>query len=59
MNNLILRIFILLLLIFSPIVVSAKMCPDGSYVNGSKCKLCPDGSYSGGNCRLQPDGSYK
>ena len=36
-----------------------KLCPDGSYVSGNRCKLCPDGTYIGGNrCKLQPDGSY-
>jgi len=36
-----------------------RLCPDGSYVSGNRCKLCPDGTYIGGNrCKLKPDGSY-
>ena len=23
-----------------------KLCPDGSYVGGSRCKLQPDGTYT-------------
>lgn len=26
---------------------STKMCPDGSYVVGSRCKMQPDGTYTG------------
>ena len=25
----------------------SKLCPDGSYVSGTRCKLQPDGSYTG------------
>ena len=42
--------------------VSGSRCnlnPDGSYTSGSRSTLCPDGTYvSGTRCHLMPDGSY-
>lgn len=38
-----------------------RMCPDGTYVKGSRCKLMPDGSYlgvDGDQTRMCPDGTY-
>lgn len=34
------------------------MCPDGSYVYGTRCSLAPNGSYLPGQARLAPDGTY-
>lgn len=41
----------------TPTQPQARLCPDGTYVNGT-CKLAPDGSYVGGQARMAPDGSY-
>lgn len=36
-----------------------KMCPDGSYVGGDRCKMAPDGSYvDGDGWEMTPDGGY-
>jgi hypothetical protein len=37
---------------------NTAMCPDGSYVSGTKCTLCPNGQYVAGRCSLMPNGQY-
>jgi hypothetical protein len=40
-------------------VNTTTMCPDGSYVAGTKCTMCPDSTYVGGSrCVMTPDGKY-
>jgi hypothetical protein len=36
----------------------STMCPDGSYVSGTRCNLCPNGQYVSGSCVLMPNGQY-
>ncbi len=37
---------------------NTTMCPDGSYVSGTRCTLCPNGQYVAGRCSLMPNGQY-
>lgn len=37
---------------------AVTMCPDGSYVAGTRCWIAPNGQYLGGPPTIAPDGTY-
>lgn len=47
-----------LILTISVNTFASTMCPDGTYVSGSRCIMTPDGTFVGGRPQLAPDGTY-
>lgn len=37
---------------------AVRICPNGSYVYGTKCQLAPNGQYLPGSATLAPNGQY-